>query len=386
MCRGLGKTQLRLLRMMRGGRYFDVRTLASHVYNHRPAHITNADPPTTAQLVAVRRALASLAKLGRVHRDGRKWTRDRRRVLDDTIRRNHYLGSMPTRPVMHFEHDGAVLIFALPGNKNLSQWLLGKPNAVLELSRMWAPSGHRPNLLTEAMARAIAVIRREHPQCEAIISYSDPNVGHSGGTYRAASWVALGEADEDRYYTTPNGRPVSRRRFHSGSNGRDTKAEIKAAGYIEERRAPKLRFAFGLTRQARRAIERKRHSVAAPGGPSSVLNGLPGIWLLGRVPFIVSELGNGSHIEERRNVDSIESRPLSGGRGMHRTRFQKRIFQKERKIQKSDFFHFSSSSLFSVTTRTSATLAGEIGKPKLFTTCEFCMISVALIPVMNYYA
>jgi hypothetical protein len=34
----------------------------------------------------------------------------------------------------------------------------------------------------------------------------------------------------------------------------------------------------------------------------------------------------------------------------------------------------------------SAALAGDIGRTKLCTNCKFCMISVALIPVVNYYA
>jgi hypothetical protein len=190
------------------------------------------------------------------------WTANRDRSLADQLRQNHYLRSVPTRPVLYFEHDGAVVCFAVPANKNVSTWLLGKPNAVLELARLWAPDGHRPNLLTEALAAAISELRRQQPECEALISYADPNSGHIGGVYRAASWVALGQADETRYYKDPNGRPVSRRKFHSGSVSYSRKDAITAAGFSEHKLPPKLRFARPLTRAARRAISERASVVA----------------------------------------------------------------------------------------------------------------------------
>jgi hypothetical protein len=272
MCRGLGRVQLRTLRVMRPGRYFTTDVLARAVYDHAPVHVSAADAPTVAELTSIRRALSGLEKIGRVHRHGRQWTRDRGRVLKDKIRVNHYLRSVPSRPVEVFEYESAILVFAIPANRHLSQWLLGKPNAVLELSRMWAPDGHAPNLLTRALAQAIRMLRQKHPQCEALISYADPNNGHHGGVYRAACWVPLGCADETRYYSAPDGTPVSRRRFHSGSKGRDSKAAIAAAGYIEERRPSKLRFAKGLTPTARQLIAKKVSGTAPAEAAALVAN------------------------------------------------------------------------------------------------------------------
>jgi hypothetical protein len=57
---------------------------------------------------------------------------------------------------------------------------------------------------------------------------------------------------------TGSSRDPERRKFHSGSRSHDTKSEIAALGYIEERRAPKLRFAFGITREAKKTISAKR--------------------------------------------------------------------------------------------------------------------------------
>jgi hypothetical protein len=141
---------------------------------------------------------------------------------------------------MFFEYGGAVVCFAVPRSRNIARWLIGKPNSVLELARLWSPDGHAPNLLTKALSAAIKKLRRDHPQCEAIVSYADPNAGHNATVYRAASWVDLGPITETRYYGDATGKPVS------------------GAGYITEENAQlKRRFARGLTRSARRQIAAK---------------------------------------------------------------------------------------------------------------------------------
>jgi hypothetical protein len=156
---------------------------------------------------------------------------------------------------MFFEYGGAVVCFAVPRSRNIARWLIGKPNSVLELARLWAPDDHAPNLLTKALSTAIKQLRREHPQCQAIVSYADPNAGHNGTVYRAASWVDLGPIDEAQYYRDGNGKPVSPRAF----NGRIAcrKSAIEATGYSEEKAQPKSRFARGLTRSARKQIAAK---------------------------------------------------------------------------------------------------------------------------------
>jgi hypothetical protein len=157
---------------------------------------------------------------------------------------------------MFFEYGGAVVCFAMLRSKNIARWLVGKPNSVLELARLWSPDGHAPNLLTKALSAAIKRLRRDHPQCEAIVSYADPNAGHNGTVYRAASWVDLGPITETRYYGDATGKPVSRRAFNGRIDCR--KADTQGVGYTTEENAQlKRRFARALTRSARRQIAAK---------------------------------------------------------------------------------------------------------------------------------
>jgi len=84
-----------------------------------------------------------------------------------------------------------------------------------------------------------------------VVSYADPNVGHLGGVYRAASWVEHGQSDESRAYRSAEGKILARRSFHSGPSTL-SKAEIEQLGYAELNLPGKHRFVRFLSRQARR--------------------------------------------------------------------------------------------------------------------------------------
>lgn len=170
----------------------------------------------------------------------------------------HYTHSVPSGESIFTQFEDAIIVFSRPANKNVSNWLLGGDNLVWELSRMWAPDGHRRSLLTEAIAVCVeefagAVKRMSAGTCAALISYADPNAGHAGTVYRAASWSYLGQSEESRYYTDKSGAVVSRRKFHSGDRHL-TKAEIVAKGFSELALPGKHRFARGLALWARRRI------------------------------------------------------------------------------------------------------------------------------------
>ncbi|MCP4899711.1 MAG: hypothetical protein GY906_22320 [bacterium] len=130
---------------------------------------------------------------------------------------------------------------------------------------MWAPDGHDRNLLSKAIAACVRYLKRLEPGVDCLVCYADPNVGHQGGVYRAASWVYTGRSSEVRYYIGPNNEIAARRRFHSGRKIL-RKAEIEALGYTEAKLPGKHRFARGLTRRARKELEKKL--VLTAGRPS----------------------------------------------------------------------------------------------------------------------
>jgi hypothetical protein len=176
---------------------------------------------------------------------------DRRHAID-LVCAGHYSHCVPSGKSYYVGYENAIVVWSILANKNLAKFILPEGGIVWELSRLWAPDNHRANLLTEAISAAVGVLR-QHEKPDALVSYADPNVGHEGGVYRAASWLFHGRSEESRVYTDGTGQSVSRRAFHSGSKGL-TKAEIEARGYVQSKLPGKLRFVRPLTAKARHLL------------------------------------------------------------------------------------------------------------------------------------
>ncbi len=170
------------------------------------------------------------------------------------IRANHYTHSVPSGKSHYIRFGDAVVVWSIPANKNIARFILGYVGSVWELSRLWAPDGHAPNLLTQAISAAVKIIcQLEKP--DALVSYADPNAGHKGGVYRAASWIYHGKSDEVRAYRGKDGAIAARRAFHSGSKGM-TKAQIEAQGFTQLKLPGKERFVKPITAKAKKACQR----------------------------------------------------------------------------------------------------------------------------------
>jgi hypothetical protein len=172
-----------------------------------------------------------------------------------TIRTSHYTHSVPSGKSHYFRHGDALVVFSIPANQFVGKFLFGVKRNVWELSRLWAPDGHERNLLTRAISRSVRALKQREPGVWGLVSYADPNVGHAGFVYRAASWLACGQVEESRYYRSADGTVVSRRKFHSGGVCM-TKAQILAAGYTETKQPGRLRYCLPLSSTARREFLR----------------------------------------------------------------------------------------------------------------------------------
>jgi len=169
-----------------------------------------------------------------------------------TIKLNHYTRSVPSGKSYYIRFEDAIICWSIPANKNIGRFLLGCECSVWELARLWAPDGHRKNLLTQAISYAVKVINKlESP--DILVSYADPNANHQGFVYRAASWLYHGDSDETRMYVGADGRYVARRSFHSGNRGM-TKAQIESLGFTEIKLQGKIRFVKPLSKMAKRKL------------------------------------------------------------------------------------------------------------------------------------
>ena len=166
------------------------------------------------------------------------------------IKAHHYSHSVPSGKSYYVGYKSTFVVWSIPANKNIAKFILGWQGNVWELSRLWAPDNHEPNELTEAISAAVGVLRQVE-KVDALVSYADPNVGHEGGVYRAASWLYHGQSEEARVYRDATGQSIARRAFHSGSRSL-RKAEIEARGYVEHKLPGKQRFVRLISRRAKR--------------------------------------------------------------------------------------------------------------------------------------
>ena len=180
---------------------------------------------------------------------------DARQFASEIIKQHHYTHSVPSGKSHYMKFKDAIVVWSLPANNNIAKFVLGWKGIVWELTRLWAPDGHDRNLLTQAISHATKrLVELESP--DAVISYADPNAGHSGGVYRAASWISHGQSTENRAYRGPNGEIVARRAFHSGRKFL-LKRDIEALGYVQLNLPGKHRFVRFLSKRARVQNDRR---------------------------------------------------------------------------------------------------------------------------------
>jgi len=91
----------------------------------------------------------------------------------------HYLG--PTKAAgFAWKDEYGCIVFAAPRAR-------GIPHRWLEVVR-WCLYGTK-NGGSKQWADAVAMIRRQRPECTTVVSYSDPSNGHTGALYRACNWL-----------------------------------------------------------------------------------------------------------------------------------------------------------------------------------------------------
>lgn len=109
----------------------------------------------------------------------------------------HYLESHPTAEthtygVYEGESFRGVIIFGNPVAREAHTKFKLKPSECRELLRI-ALRGHE-NPLTEALGQAIKLFKKDAPNVRLLISYADPDAGHIGTIYQAASWTYVGKS------------------------------------------------------------------------------------------------------------------------------------------------------------------------------------------------
>lgn len=114
------------------------------------------------------------------------------RELREWIKARHYLASAPPGYVLALE--------ILLRGQRIGGMLWGRPCAreldqqeVLCLDRLFCIDDTPPNVESQALGQARAIIRERYQRVRLLVSYSDPAQGHEGTIYAADGWARFGK-------------------------------------------------------------------------------------------------------------------------------------------------------------------------------------------------
>lgn len=93
---------------------------------------------------------------------------------------HHYLGAVRRGVAWRDEHG--VIVLGAPTAR-------GVPRRWLELSRWCITDRLTENAGSRQWAAMVRSLRKLRPDVTTVVSYSDPNAGHTGALYRACNWL-----------------------------------------------------------------------------------------------------------------------------------------------------------------------------------------------------
>jgi len=172
-----------------------------------------------------------------------------------------------------------VAVFGQPSREGVVRALWDQDQGTLrntvELLRFYTVDGIEEWAGTWFLSRAIRLLP---PTIEMIVAFSDPQYGHHGGLYQAASWIYTGTTTNTPYhYEDPDGNRIGKqtpwkqaRREGLLPGERAVDGERRYARERQWRRVvdqPKHRYVYPRSRRARRLL---RHPVRPYPKPSRV--------------------------------------------------------------------------------------------------------------------
>lgn len=194
-------------------------------------------------------------------------------VAAELVRRHHYLHSAPAAVRL------SLGVFAGPdllGTAIFNAGPIGTPKLfgrarsqdVLCLARLWLDDCLPKNSESRVLAIMARFLKR-HTRVKALVAYSDPAVGHSGGIYRGAGWLFLGEAEAQPLMRLGGGPARHLRSIGSALNSHSARY-LRSRGLDVEmvQTVPKLRYVRLLDASWRARLTVEPQPYPKPGGDS----------------------------------------------------------------------------------------------------------------------
>ena len=157
-------------------------------------------------------------------------------------KRWHYSESVPTPPLVRigvWEDDRfvGVVLFSRGSTRHLGRPYGLGPTEICELTRVALADHETP--VSRMLAIAVKMLRRTNTGLRLIVSFADPNQGHTGIIYQAAGWLYTGQTASTRDFVDKAGRVWHERQI-SASGFKKQYGERRAVLRPDECRVRKL--------------------------------------------------------------------------------------------------------------------------------------------------
>lgn len=175
----------------------------------------------------------------------------------------HYSKKMPSGKLVKIgawedEQFIGVVLYGMGATPLLSAPFGLKQFDVAELVRI-ALNKHR-SPVSQIVAQSIRMIRRNSPKLKLLISYADPDEGHTGKIYQAGNWTYIGRTNEYGFtIDTRTGKKIHPRSITVRGEGYMT--QLREQGLVKWVKVWKHKYVMPLCREAKTIVEpmRKPH-------------------------------------------------------------------------------------------------------------------------------
>lgn len=119
----------------------------------------------------------------------------------DPMIHSHYLSQWPNNVMLTMglkcKRDFVgVITYSIPHKKLQDRFGI----ETWELSRLWINDSIPKNAETFLIGRSIRYIKKEHINLKTLISFADPEHGHSGVIYKASNWIQDEHESKNLFY------------------------------------------------------------------------------------------------------------------------------------------------------------------------------------------
>lgn len=162
------------------------------------------------------------------------------------------------------------IIFGQGANRNIGGFFDLEMLQVCELMRVALRTHQAP--VTQILAVALRMMRRDNPGIKLVVSYADPSFGHQGTIYQAGNWIYMGVTNiVPQYYY--QGAWVHRRGF-SGKAYARASVPPELAKLPKRMRQSKHRYVYPFTKKLRRRLQKQAQPYPRDRSKDSVAPGV----------------------------------------------------------------------------------------------------------------